>query len=468
MGKSYRFRTTPGQDKNIRMNIEQDFDFIEILSLKLKQADVYTRFCADYGVVTGRVIANGGYGVPNVAISVFVPLTTEDENDLVISTLYPYKRVDQKNEDGYRYNLLPYTKEYGGHTPTGTFPDRDDLLTRQEVLEVYEKYYKYTVRTNDSGDFMIVGVPLGIQTVIMDMDISNIGCFSQRPSDLIRMGMGVESQFAGTQFKSSTDIDSLPQIINSKKDVDVAAFWGEGDICNVGITRVDFDLRDLGIVIEPQSIFMGSLFSTSEEDSLGIDCKPKFDSGNLCDLVTGPGKILAIRQTIQSDSAGYPILEQYNLPEGGNVVDDNGTWLAELPMNLDYVVTNEFGEQILSSDPGVGIPTKAKYRFRVAYQNEDSANNDTIRPDYLIPNVKEYGWGLNLDYEPSNFDLQKRSYAFSLDWNDYGDTGTTIGNQIIQEAINCEDKFFEFNYNRVYTVSSFIDRWKWDTIEVDI
>jgi hypothetical protein len=32
---------------------------------------------------------------------------------------------------------------------------------------------------------------------------------------------------------------------------------------------------------------------------------------------------------------------------------------------------------------------------------------------------------------------------------------------MIQEAINCEDRFFEFNYNRVYTVSSFIDRWKW-------
>jgi uncharacterized delta-60 repeat protein len=461
MGKSYRFRATPGKDKNIRMNIDQDFDFIEILSLKLKQGDVYNRFCADYGVVTGRVIANGGYGVPNVSISVFVPLTTEDENDIVISTLYPYKRVDQKNEDGYRYNLLPYTQEYGGHTPTGTFPDRDDILTRQEVLEVYEKYYKYTVRTNESGDFMIVGVPLGIQTVMMDMDMSNIGCFSQRPSDLVRMGIGVESQFAGTQFRSSTDIDSLPQIVNSKKDVDVASFWGEGDICNVGITRVDFDLRDLGIIIEPQSIFMGSLFSTTEEDSLGIDCKPKFDSGNLCDLVTGPAKILTIRQTIKSDGAGYPILEQYNLPEGGNVVDDNGAWLVELPMNLDYVITNEFGEQVLSSDPGVGIPTRAKYRFRVVYQNEDAGNSDTIRPDYLIPNIKEYGWDLSLDQEPSDYDLQKRSYAFSLDWNDYGDTATTIGNQIIQEAINCEDKFFEFNYNRVYTVSSFIDRWKW-------
>ena len=205
MQKSYRIKTDIGTDKNIRLNINQDFDFLEILSLKLRQEDVYTRFCADYGVVAGRVITNGGYGLPNVNVSIFIPLESMDENDPVISTLYPYKRPDQKNEDGYRYNLLPYVKEYGGHTPTGTFPDREDILTRKEVLEVYEKYYKFTVKTNDSGDFMIIGVPLGMQTIIMDLDLSNIGCFSLRPSDMIRMGLGVASQFNGPMFKSSND-----------------------------------------------------------------------------------------------------------------------------------------------------------------------------------------------------------------------------------------------------------------------
>jgi hypothetical protein len=463
MSKNYRFRTKVGQDREVRLQIDQDFDMIEILSLKLKQEDVYTRFCADYGVVAGRVIANGGYGVPNVSISIFVPLSAQDENDPIISTLYPYKRVDQKNEDGYRYNLLPYKQEYGGHTPTGTFPDIQDILERKEVLEIYEKYYKYTVRTNDSGDFMIVGVPLGMQKIVMDMDLSNIGCFSLRPSDLIRMGMGVESQFAGSLFRSSTDIETLPQIINSKKDIEVTSFWGENEICNVGITRVDFDLRELGIKIEPQSVFMGSMVSTTEDGALGSNCKPKLDSGNLCDLISAPGKILAIRQTIYTDTLGYPILEEYKLPEGGNVIDDEGTWVTELPMNLDFVTTNEFGDQVFSNDPKNGIPTKAKYRFRIQYQNEDGDNSSIIRADYLVPNIKEYGWSSNVSDEngPIHPDLQKKSYSFSLDWQDYGDTGTTIGQQIIQEAINCDDKFFEFNFNRVYTISNFIDRWKW-------
>jgi len=213
MSKSYRFKTNIGVDKEVRLNIEQDFDFLEILSLKLRQDDLYTRFCADYGVVAGRVVANGGLGIPNVSISIFVPISEIDENDPIISTLYPYKSPYDKNEDNYRYNLLPYTQEYGGHTPTGTFPTREDVLTRKEVLEVYEKYYKYTVRTNDSGDFMIVGVPLGQQKLVMDLDLSNIGPFSLRPSDLIRMGMGVPNDFNGQLFKSSEDLNSLPQIL---------------------------------------------------------------------------------------------------------------------------------------------------------------------------------------------------------------------------------------------------------------
>jgi hypothetical protein len=466
MGNSYRIRTDFGADKNINININQNFDFLEILSLKLKQEDVYTRFCADYGVVAGRVIVNGGYGIPNANVSIFIPLSEVDQNDIVISTLYPYKRIDQKNEDGYRYNLLPYRQEYGGHTPTGTFPDREDLLTRSEVLEVYEKYYKFTAKTNESGDFMIVGVPLGIQTIMMDLDLSNIGCFSLRPTDLIRLGLGGPGQFNGNQFKSSTDLDSLPQIVNFKKDIDVTSFWGEEEICNIGITRVDFDLRELGIEIKPQAVFMGSIFSTSNEDFLKTTCKPKKDAGNLCDMVTGEGKILAIRQTIGYDVNGRPVLEQFSLENGGDVIDENGTWLVEVPMNLDYVVTNEFGEQVISNDPSIGIPTKGKYRFRVQYQNESGMENDIMRGDYLVPNVKEWGWSTSNINGPDTFnqtqlDQQKRSYAFSLDWNDYGNLTTTVGQQMVQEAIDCKDRFYEFTFNKVYTVANFVDRWKW-------
>ena len=36
MGESYRIRTVVGQDKQVCVNLEQDYEFLEILSLKIK------------------------------------------------------------------------------------------------------------------------------------------------------------------------------------------------------------------------------------------------------------------------------------------------------------------------------------------------------------------------------------------------------------------------------------------------
>ena len=84
-------------------------------------------------------------------------------------------------------------------------------------------------------------------------------------------------------------------------------------MCDVGITRVDFDLSDQGVEILPHSSFMGSIFSSNESDYITSNCRPKKDTGNLCDTVVAPGEILAIRQTIQEDENGDPVLEQYQI-----------------------------------------------------------------------------------------------------------------------------------------------------------
>jgi hypothetical protein len=55
MGDSYRIRTELGINKTITVQLDQEFEFLEILSLKLQQEDIYIRSCADYGVVVGRV-----------------------------------------------------------------------------------------------------------------------------------------------------------------------------------------------------------------------------------------------------------------------------------------------------------------------------------------------------------------------------------------------------------------------------
>ena len=232
MSNSYRIRTKPGVDSSIKVLIDQEFEYLEILSLKILQNQIYTRQCSDYGVIVGRVSVNNGLGIPNAKVSVFIPLEDIDENDPVISTLYPYKSVEQKNEDGYRYNLLPYEKSYSAHAATGTLPSRLDALTGSTAVEIYDKYYKFTAKTNESGDYMIMGVPLGFQTVVMDVDLSDIGEFSLTPQDLIRIGLATESQVAGNRFRTSNDINSLPQIINLVKNLEISPLWDFTDIGN--------------------------------------------------------------------------------------------------------------------------------------------------------------------------------------------------------------------------------------------
>jgi len=537
MPKSYRIRTEVGVDKYINVNLEQDWESLEILSLKILADDLYTRFCADYGVVVGRVFVNNGFGLPKAKVSVFIPLEDADELDPVISELYPYKTITDTNEAGYRYNLLPKLPSYNGHQSTGSFPNVGDVLMDESYIEVYDKYYRYTVTTNESGDFMIFGVPIGNQTIVMDVDLSDIGCFSLSPQDLIQQGLATETQVNGSTFRTSTNLRELPQIKNLVFDVDVRPFWGDAELCQVGITRVDFDLtKQANINIQPTSIFMGSIISTTDDDALKVSCKPKNNTGNLCELVSGPGEIKSVRQTINTDSNGLPLLEVYDIEEEGKVIDGDGTFLMNVPMNLDYVFTNEFGQQVLSDDPSKGIPTKGKYRFKFKWQNDQGLQGNFQRADFLVPNVKEYGWTGNSDpfnqnpttftypqipigsttgttyTSPSSVGLSNpvtinvesysiyingvvytgtlnsitlnqndtllivatpvdptqaqdisfteyplqlfkllKSYAFSTDWDDYVNP---------QEAIDCEDTFYEFKYNKVYTTAMFLDRYK--------
>jgi len=461
MQNTYRIKTNIGQDNFVNFQLDQNIEFLEILSFKVRQSDIYTLDCANYGVVAGRITANNGFGLANARVSVFIPLSTEDEDNALINSIYPYKSIGDKNEEGYRYNLLPYEPSYEGHVATGNFPSLNDVLAKNQYIEVYEKYYKFTVKTNDSGDYMIFGVPIGGHTVFMDLDLSDIGAFSLTPQDLIRMGRAAEGQFKGNSFQASTDLESLPQIVSLSKGIEVSPFWGDPETCDSTINRVDFDLRtDASIDIQPTSIFIGSIFGTNNIDSVKLNCGVKESLGNLCLLETGPGLIQSIRQTKSIDSDGLPILEFYELDNGGRVIDGDGTWVVEMPMNLDYIITDENGNLQITEDETIGIPTRGKYRFNIKWEDSISLTNTTRKANFLVPNIKEYGWtegGGNPSSSGSNDEAKKAqsgSYYFGLDWKKYT-------NKIA--AINCEDTFYEFEYNKVYTVSGLVDQYQGGT-----
>jgi hypothetical protein len=458
MPKSYRIRTQLGINQNIPVKIpivlEQNFDTLEILSLAIRPDDIYIRSCADYGIVCGRIFCNNGFGIPNARVSVFVPIEDIDTQNDYITSLYPYTNFTDINDDGYRYNLLPYTQSHSGHVPTGTFPERLDVLTDKPLIQVYEKYYKFTVKTNESGDYMIFGLPLGQQTLFMQVDLSDIGEFSLTPQDLIRMGLATEDTVNGSKFKSSTNYAELPQIITVQKTVQIEPFFGEFEICNYNIARVDFDLTsENNVKLEPTAVFMGSIISTDDTQKIGKNfkffnqqasaCKVKRTAGELCTMTTGPGQIVVLRQTIFNDENGRPILEQAQLDNDGKVIDENGVWVLEVPMNLDYVYTDENGVKKISSDPKLGVPTRGKYRFKVKWSQSPALSDPTKRAYFLLPNIKERGW-----IDPSTDPI---SYSFSE--FDFTDSAQLPDSNLVTATltVNAGDIF------RIKTVQNVID-----------
>jgi hypothetical protein len=449
--QKHRILTNIGKDNKITVELKQDYELLEILSLKFSQKDAYVSFCSDYGVVCGRISVNNGLGIPNARVSIFVPLKDEHKNDPVISALYPYKETDDKNSAGYKYNLLPSRQQHGGHEPTGTFFDQTDILTREEVLEVFETYYSYTVKTNEAGDFMIWGVPLGNQTLHVDVDLSDIGGFSLRPYDFIRQGAGVDKFKNKYKFKSSEDLITLPQIISYNKSIEVYPFWGNEEYCEIGLSRTDFDLAERGVNIQPKAFLIGGVYTDSGKGAVNKNCVPRAKMGRKCDLIAKSAKVELIRFTSAKDENHRPILEEVVLNED---IPDDGGFVIPLEMNMDYIFTNEFGENEITNDPNKGVATSACYRVRINISDND-LSRVRQNADFLIPNIREYGL-----YNNSNWIIDDKSYAWSLDWDDYPTTAVSDNSTLgILYNENGEyypkDYFYRFNYNKVYTVSSF-------------
>jgi len=402
-----RVRTTPGgEDKFINVKIDQKFDFIEILSLKLSQEDVYRKYCSNYGVLVGRVTVNNGFGVPNAKVSIFIPVDAIDKEDSEIFGLYPYEQVQDKNSDALRYNLLPKTNETDNDcfTPVGSFFNKREVQDNPDIEYVYCKYYKFTTTTNYAGDFMLFGVPVGSHQMHVDTDISDIGILSQFPYDLIREGSN-ENLFESTaKFKQSENLNTLSQIKSRTPiSVNIKPFWGDLEQCEVGITRNDIDLATN---IVPSAIFMGSIFSDDDKSGINKRCQPRANMGKFKNVITGEGRVEMIRKSPDGS------IERYDV-EGGELIDENGTWAYQVPMNLDYITTDEFGNITPTDDPNKGIPTRARVRFRVGMNTSGSEGRLRSRAKYLIPHNPQVI--ADVDF---NFSEKTRDDSFTdLYWN---------------------------------------------------
>lgn len=416
--ETIRIRTTPnGEDKYIKTFLTQDFDFLEVLSLKLTQEEVYRKFCSDYGVICGRVNTSG-YGVPNCRVSVFIPIDEMDKLDPQIKGLYPYEIITDKNDEGKRYNLLSRegTSQDNCYVPVGSLPSKREFIDNDELLDIYCKYYKFTTTTNYAGDFMIFGVPLGSYTVQVDADISDIGLLSQKPYDFISQGSSEKLFDSPTKFKSSNNLDKLVQVKTFRSGVNVEPFWGDIENCEVGISRLDFDLQT---DITPSAIFVGSIFGDNEKHSINKNCRPRRKIGVLSEQVVTEGTVEILRKTIDGG------IEEFSV-NGGRVIDEDGNWAFQVPMNLDYMVTDEFGNMVPTDNPNTGIPTRASVRFRIGMDITGGEGRLRTRAKYLVPN------------NPSNY--SESDYTFDETTRDIS--------------------FRDLYWNKIYSVKNFIPRYQ--------
>jgi hypothetical protein len=124
---------------------------------------------------------------------------------------------------------------------------------------------------------------------------------------------------------------------------------------------------------------MGSIFGDNEKNSINKRCRPRAKMGKLSEMTTGSGRIEMIRKNRSGE------IESFNV-EGGMVIDDNGTWAYQIPMNLDYVITDEFGNLVPTDDVNKGLPTRTRVRFRVGIFTTGSEGRVRTRAKYLIPN----------------------------------------------------------------------------------
>ena len=417
MSDNIRIKATPGGgEKSVNIDINQKFDFIEILSLKISQEEAYRRFCSDYGVVVGRVIVNNGVGVPNAKVSIFIPADEVDLEDPELAGLYPFETITDTDSEGIPYNLLPRNNRGKDEcfTPIGTFPSKREIQDNPLIGDLYCKYYKFTTTTNESGDFMFFGVPVGTHFMHVNADISDIGFLSQRPYDIIRDGANETSFKSPTKFKGRSETGSLTQLKTfSPMSITVPPFWGDTEQCRIGIARSDVNLATN---ITPSAIFMGSIVSDNDKHALSRTCRPRKKLGKMDELVTGDGRIEMIRKTANGG------IERFDLQDAE--IDEDGVWAYQIPMNRDYMITAEDGTLVPSGDPTKGVPTTARVRFRIGMTINGDEGRFRTRAKYLVP------------HNPDKWSEADFSFGTSTSDNNFSD----------------------LSWNKIYTVKNYIPR----------
>ncbi|MCD8208301.1 MAG: hypothetical protein LUD72_10225 [Bacteroidales bacterium] len=424
---SFRVRTELNQTTPTVLSValDQTYDTIDILSLKLNQVESYKLFESGFGVICGRVSCSG-FGIPNAKVGVFVEMDATN-TDLKDKIIYPYSSTSDSNYDSVQFNLLPNFVDDSCHATVGTFPNKRQWLDSPETtVQIYEKYYQFTTTSGPSGDFMII-CPSGDAILHCDVDLSDIGTrLSQTPVDMQAKGYPANLFDSPTKFKKSNNLRELSQIYSQDKGLYVYPYWGEQTEYSdhIAITRADFDIS---YKLETYCVFMGGAVTDKGNTALNENCKAAQHLGDNGEIAATSGTLSMIRKTPSGRVEQYQIM-------GDQLIDNDGVWCYQIPMNLDYVMTDEFGNLVPTDDPDKGIATRARVRFRFTLNDTEEDGTARKRSSYLVPNNPR----IDSENYPNFTETLEPDYEFG--------------------SLTAEESFKDLFWNNVYTVKNYIPK----------
>jgi len=199
----YRIKTKilPEQNQYLKVNIKQDFDVLDILTLSIYGTDTYPNPCGDWGVIMGRVVDSNSFPMENVKVGYVIPLDEDDSNNITINNIY-------NDIMGNKYPLLPKYSVNKNHYPVGGFPSEDEVMANSALEYVYKKYFKFIASTNQNGDYAILGIPLGGGKLLMNFDSTDAGSLSTTPTQQLATGQKEEKNFKKDQRLNGSPINA--------------------------------------------------------------------------------------------------------------------------------------------------------------------------------------------------------------------------------------------------------------------
>jgi hypothetical protein len=199
----YRIKTKilPEQNQYLKVNLEQDFDVLDILTLSIYGTDAYPNPCGDWGIIMGRIVDSNSFPMENVKVGYVIPLDDNDKNDITISSIY-------NDIMGNKYPLLPKYKVNKNHYPVGGFPSEDEVMANSALEYVYKKYFKFVTSTNQNGDYTILGIPLGKGSLVMNFDSTDAGSLSTTPTQQLATGSKDKKNFKKDQRLNNPPISA--------------------------------------------------------------------------------------------------------------------------------------------------------------------------------------------------------------------------------------------------------------------